>query len=87
MGYFNPHGWLGYWIDGVFFKKTFDAQTNVPYPDNNSNAEMYCNEDFVELESLAPFVQLEPGNSVEHIEEWEVSTTLPITLRELIGKI
>ena len=87
VGYFNTHGWLGYWIDGVFFKKTFDAQAKVTYPDNNSNAEMYCNEDFVELESLAPFVKLKPGATVEHIEEWEVSTTLPTTLRELISKI
>jgi len=87
IGYFNPHGWIGYWIDGVFFKKTFGAQTNAPYPDNNSNAEMYCNEDFVELESLAPFVQLEPGKTVEHIEVWEMSTTLPTNLRDLIDHI
>jgi hypothetical protein len=87
IGYFNPHGWLAYWVDGVLFKKSFGAQTNANYPDNNCNTEIYCNEDFVELESLAPFVQLAPGESVNHIERWEVSTSLPANLKDLIDKI
>jgi len=87
MGYFNTHGWLAYWVDGVLFKKTFAAQTNANYPDNNSNAEIYCNEDFMELESLAPFVRLEPGQSVEHIEIWEVTDYLPTELREAMAKL
>lgn len=87
IGYFNPHGWLAYWVDGVLFKKSFGAQTNANYPDNKCNTEIYCNEDFVELESLAPFVQLAPGESVNHIERWEVSTSLPANLKDLIDKI
>ena len=87
IGYFNPHGWLAYWVDGVLFKKSFGAQTHANYPDNNCNTEIYCNEDFVELESLAPFVQLSPGESVKHIERWEVSTSLPANLKDLIDKI
>ncbi len=87
IGYFNPHGWLGYWIDGVLFKKEFGTQRNSHYPDNNSNAEVYCNEGFVELESLAPFVQLAPGEVVKHIEKWEVSDSLPDELREYIHTI
>ena len=87
MGYFNPHGWLAYWIDGVFFKKTFSAQTGVSYPDNNSNAEIYCNEDFVELESLAPFIELEPGKSVVHTEMWEISDSLPAEVKQLRDSI
>jgi len=87
MGYFNSHGWLAYWLDGMLFKKTFDTQENALYPDNNSNAEMYCNEDFVELESLAPFTQLLPGTSVEHVETWELSNSLPTELMERINKI
>ena len=84
MGYFNPHGWLGYWVEGVFFKKTFGALTDGNYPDNNCNAEIFCNEDFVELESLAPFVRLEPGASVMHEEIWEISTTLPDELKKIL---
>ena len=83
MGYFNPHGWLAYWVDGVLFKKTFAAQPDATYPDNNSNAEIFCNEDFVELESLAPLVQLEPGATAVHEETWEILTSLPEELKEL----
>ncbi|MBE0670990.1 MAG: hypothetical protein IH588_10410 [Anaerolineales bacterium] len=76
IGYFNPHGWLAYWMDGVLFKKTFSALTNSTYPDNNSNAELFCNNEFVELESLSPLVKLNPGESVEHVETWEVFANL-----------
>lgn len=87
LGYFNPHGWMAYWVDDVLFKKTFNAKVNVVYPDNNSNTEVYCNEDFVELESLAPIIQLAPGTLVEHTETWEVSNNLPVILKKSIDKI
>jgi hypothetical protein len=83
IGYFNPHGWLAYWADDVLFKKTFGAQTNANYPKNNCKTEIYCNEDFVELESLVPFVQLAPGETVNHVERWEVSASLPAELKLL----
>jgi len=72
LGYFNPHGWLAYWLDGVLFRKTFGAQAGLSYPDNNSNAEMYCNNQFVELESLAPLARLKPGDSAKHVETWDI---------------
>lgn len=87
IGYFNPHGWLAYWIDGILFTKTFTSQINAEYPDNNSNAEIFCNEDFIELESLSPLVHLEPGGTVEHFENWEISSTLPTNLRDPINLI
>jgi hypothetical protein len=72
IGYFNPHGWLAYWLDGVLFRKTFGAQVGLSYPDNNSNAEMYCNNQFVELESLSSLVRLKPGDSAKHVETWDI---------------
>ena len=72
IGYFNPHGWLAYYVDDILFKKTFGALSNATYPDNNSNAELYCDHRFVELESLSPLVKLEPGAETHHRETWEV---------------
>ena len=83
MGYFNPHGWLAYWVDGVLFKKSFSAQPGAKYPDNNCNAELYCNDEFVELESLSPLVTLHPGESVQHVETWEVFFGLDALPEEL----
>ena len=86
MGYFNPHGWLAYWADGVLFKKSFGAQAGATYPDNNSNAELYCNDEFVELESLSPLIKLNPGESVDHMEQWDISYNLN-TLPDQFQKI
>jgi len=76
IGYFSSHGWMAYWLDGALFRKTFDVQAGLPYPDNNCNAEMYCNHLFVELESLAPLINLGPGASVTHQETWDISYDL-----------
>jgi hypothetical protein len=72
LGYFNPHGWLAYYVDGMLFRKTFNAQAHATYPDNNCNAEIYCNDQFIELESLGPLTKLEPGASVSHHEMWDI---------------
>lgn len=88
LGYFNPHGWLAYYVDGVLFKKTFDAKSGSPYPDNNCNAEMYCNAEFVELESLGPLTKLDPGAEIKHIERWDVFegiASLPEQIHGLLG--
>ena len=72
MGYFNPHGWLAYWLDGILFRKTFDIRTDALHPDNNSNAELYCNDKFIELETLAPLKTLHPGEAAHHRETWDL---------------
>ena len=33
---------------------------------------LYCNDRFIELESLAPLAVLEPGQSSVHVETWEI---------------
>lgn len=73
MGYFNPHGWLAYYIDGILFRKTFPAHTEAAHPDNNCNAELYCNDQFIELESLGSLTEVAPGKSVSHVEIWELT--------------
>jgi hypothetical protein len=92
FGYFNPHGWMGYWLDGVFFVKRFDVQTNAAYPDHGCNAESYCNDQFIELETLGPLAKLEPGQTISHMETWEVYTELvpgliPPEIQKIIAAI
>jgi hypothetical protein len=72
IGYFNSTGWLAYWVDGILFRKTFDVLAGLPHPDNNCNAEMYCGDQFIELESVAPLTKLQPGASVSHTETWDI---------------
>lgn len=72
LGYYNPHGWMAYWLDGILFRKTFDISSEAAYPDGGCNAESYCNDRFVELESLGSLVRLEAGGVVNLTETWEL---------------
>jgi hypothetical protein len=65
-------GWLGYLRAGVFFLKRFDPQLELPHPDLNTNAQLYCNYSNIELETLAPLAVLEPGQSSVQLETWEI---------------
>ena len=93
FGYFNRHGWMGYWLDGILFVKRFDVSAkSKPYPDGGCNAESYCNDKFIELETLGPLTKVEPGESVFHHETWEVHTALvpqliPSEIQEVIAAI
>lgn len=72
VGFPNPRGWLAYWLEGTLFVKraTFDAKAD--YYDFGSSSECYCNDKFLELETLAPIGALAPGTSATHTETWEL---------------
>jgi len=72
IGCLSTHGWMAYWLDGILFRKTFELHAGATYPDNNCNAEMYCNDKFVELESLAPLGKLNSGEQAAHVETWDI---------------
>jgi hypothetical protein len=94
FGYFNPHGWLGYLYDDVFFVKRFGVRRDEEYEDYGCNSELYTNHLFTELESLGPVINLQPGEDIVHTETWEVykDTEIPMdlfggkTLQQVISK-
>ena len=88
IGYFNSHGWMAYWFEGVLFRKTFNVMQGLPHPDNNCNCEIYCNDKFIELETLGPLTLLHPGASVHHVETWDVmdnKNSLPAEVQRLLS--
>jgi hypothetical protein len=82
VGFSNPRGWLAYWQAGTLFVKraAFDAQAE--YYDFGSSSECYCNARFLELETLAPISKLAPGESVTHIETWELYSDIDFPQNE-----
>ena len=91
IGYYNPFGWLAYWLEGVLFRKTFDVSENGMYPDSGCNAEIYYDNNVIELETLGQLGRLEPGKSFFHAETWEFFDRLeqpfiPSNLRERLEK-
>jgi hypothetical protein len=70
IGLTNFEGWAAYARGGHLFLKTFTPQAGVSYPDYESTVEIFTNTDMLELETLGPTVKLNPGQSVEHAENW-----------------
>lgn len=92
VGYFNPQGWMAYWLDGILLVKRFAPVAGAPHPDGGCNTESYCNHKFLELETLSPLVALPPETTLTHTETWELYTDLdqpfiPDGIRRLIGSI
>lgn len=77
IGFPNPRGWLAYWIDDTLFVKRAAYDPERKYYDFGSSSECYCNEQFLEMETLGPITMLKPGEFVKHNETWEVITNLP----------
>jgi hypothetical protein len=71
IGYMNRQDWQGYLRQGVFFCKRIQPQPERPHPDYGCNTEVYCNDRFIEVETVAPLSRLDPGGEVTHTETWE----------------
>jgi len=72
IGFPNSRGWLAYWLNGTLFLKRAAFDARAKYFDHNSSSTSYCNDKFLELETLAPITTLAPGESVSHTETWEL---------------
>lgn len=73
IGYFNTGGWAAYQRNGIRLIKRFIVNPAQNYPDEGCNLETYCWNRFIELETLGPLARLTPGETIEHIEIWEIA--------------
>ena len=90
FGYFNPHGWIAYWLNGILFVKRFEVFSAGRFPDHGCNAECYFNQKFIELETLSPLQTIPPMHSLTHTELWEIYDGLdvsfiPLDIQNLIA--
>lgn len=76
LGYANRTGWIAFYNRGTLLIKRFNPLPGAPYPDFGCNAECYCKNEFLELETLGPLTTLQPGESLTHTEVWKVVTGL-----------
>lgn len=72
IAYLNRAGWAAYVLDGVLFVKRWTPQPDAAHVDFGCNCESYCNHQFIEVETVGPLARLEPGESVTHVEKWEL---------------
>jgi hypothetical protein len=72
LGLAHKLGSVGYLNAGTLFVKWFEYREAQIYPDDGVNFETFSNEDMLEIETLGPLISLDPGESVEHTERWEL---------------
>ncbi|MBL8063638.1 MAG: hypothetical protein JNK32_11490 [Anaerolineales bacterium] len=72
VGFPNPRGWLAYWLNGTLFVKQASHDAEAQYYDFNSSSECYCNDKFLELETLAPISSIAPDETITHVETWNL---------------
>ena len=83
IGFPNRRGWLAYWLAGILFVKRAEFDPHSTYCDFGSSSECYGNDQFLELETLAPISTLAPGESATHTEEWELYANVNIPADEV----
>lgn len=82
LGFPNPNGWLAYlWQDTLFVKKA-PYEPAADYYERGSSSQFYCNDKFVELESLGPISKLEPNQSITHQETWHLYADVAFPVSE-----
>ena len=78
-GLFNQKTIAGYIRGTDLFVKSYRADCAATYPDFHCCFEAFTNADFLELETLGPLVNLQPGASVSHVETWSLHSDVCIT--------
>jgi hypothetical protein len=73
-----PDGWMAYARADRLFLKTFQQQPAAIYPDMGSAAEIFTNQEMLELETLGPVIELAPGGVVDHVEDWWLFRDVPV---------
>jgi hypothetical protein len=76
-GIYNPAGWGAYFRESHLFVKRAAVISGAHYADFGCNFEVFTNREFIELETLGPLVELQPGQTVEHEERWWLFADVP----------
>ena len=73
LGLRNLDAWALYLTGHTALLKRFDVKEGGVYPDGGVSYETYCNEFFLEMETLGELVTLAPGKTTSQTERWTLS--------------
>ena len=77
IGLAHREGWVAYLNSGVLFVKRFDYREGATYPDLGTRYQTFSNEDMLVMETVGELATLQPGQSAELIESWELFGNVP----------
>lgn len=83
LGLAHREGWVAYLNSGVLFVKRFDYREGAVYPDLGTRYQTFTNEDMLEMETVGELVTLQPGESAELVESWELFGNVPPVATEV----
>jgi len=72
VGLAHRENWVAYHNGDSLFLKTIEHLDGATYPDLGCNFEPFTNEEMLEVEALGPLVELAPGASTKHTEQWHL---------------
>jgi hypothetical protein len=73
IGQPNRRGWMAYVLEHqVFVKWSAAHDDSATYTDLGASTQIYRDERFVELETIAPAAELAAGDEVAHTEVWRI---------------
>jgi len=78
VGLMVPDGWIAYARNGHLFVKRTAYIAGATYPDYGSSVETFTNGDMLEVETLGPLKVIQPGEMVEHREDWYLFDDVPV---------
>jgi hypothetical protein len=70
-------GCLAYFNHHQMFHKQTQVQENAIYPDFGTPIQIYLDGDFLELETMGPLESMQPGQTLEHQETWQLFPNCP----------
>ncbi len=72
FGLTHRENWAAYLLGDQLFTKTVAFIEGAAYADFGCNYESFTNQDMLEVETLGPLVTLAPGDSITHLENWNL---------------
>ncbi|HEX3152484.1 MAG TPA: hypothetical protein VHR66_30705 [Gemmataceae bacterium] len=82
IGLGHPVPWVAYLNQGTLFVKRFRHHEWAEYPDTGTSYQTFSNEDMLEMETVGVLCTLNPGQSAELEETWELFTDVPAVKTE-----
>lgn len=73
LGHFNPRTFGAYLLgDSLFVKHYLPRGEAAHHPDFGTSFQIFTNGDFLELETMGPMEKIAPGQTLAHVETWQL---------------
>lgn len=88
IGLAHRMGWVAYLNSGVLFVKRFDYRGGAVYPDRGTRYQTFSYQEMLEMETCGELVTLQPGQSAELDESWELFGNVPpVTTEDDVDRV